>query len=465
MGEEIIAGHSKGNMASYGFGKFLTEFMEMAFTSLLYFFYVRTVGVDPLIVGLGTVIFAIWNAVNDPLVGYLTNRPFKFTKKWGRRFPWIMIGGIPYILCYILIFTPPNVDPQSGAWIIFIWFIATTCIFDLFNSIFFVNFSSLFPDKFRSAEERRTATGIQTPIGIIGVALGAILPPLIIDYDLAVSFIINAGAIIIVGIIVLFLSVPGCREDQITIDKYLDKHERKDESVSFFGSLKSSLKQKSFLFFIISYTLYRTLVISITASIPFVVEFALAEEETMQTLLSAGFLIGALIGSPVWALIALRTNNNKMTMLISSFLLALFTIPFIFPVKSSLECFLLANIMVWIIFLEIGNAYFNAFLNCVNAFEGYTLPILGGAITFALFTAINPEIYLLIDPIRIEVVLYVAGFISLMYLLYMSYIRVKNVLTHFDGEELRMLELTQRIFWIGASCLTYTFFSVVTWLI
>ncbi len=241
-----------------------------------------------------------------------------------------MIGGVPYIISYILIFSPPNVDPQSGAWIIFIWFIATTCIFDLFNSIFFVNFSSLFPDKFRSAEERRTATGIQTPIGIVGVALGAILPPLIIDYDIAVTFIVNSGAIVIVGMIVLLLSVPGCREDQVTIDKYLNKHERKDEGVSFFGSLKTSLKQKSFLFFIISYTLYRTLVISITASIPFVVEFALAEEETMQTLLSAGFLIGALIGSPLWAFIAQKTSNNKRTMLISSLLLAIFTVPFIF---------------------------------------------------------------------------------------------------------------------------------------
>ncbi|MHA2270092.1 MAG: MFS transporter, partial [Promethearchaeota archaeon] len=170
MGEEILVEHSKLNMASYGFGKFLTEFMEMAFTVWLYFFYVETIGVDSLIIGLAVVIYAIWNAVNDPLVGYLTNRPFKFTRKWGRRFPWIMVGGVAYILSYILIFSPPSLDPQSGAWIYFIWFIVSTAIFDTFNSIFFVNFASLFPDKFRSVDERRKATGIQTPIGIVGVA-------------------------------------------------------------------------------------------------------------------------------------------------------------------------------------------------------------------------------------------------------------------------------------------------------
>ena len=319
--------HSKLNMASYGFGKFLTEFMEMAFTVWLYSFYVRTIGVESWIIGLAVVIYAIYNALNDTFISYLTDRPFKFTRKWGRRFPWIMIGGVAYLLSFVLIFTPPDVDPQSGAWIFFIWFIASTCIFDTFNSIFFVNFASLFPDKFRSVNERRKATGIQTPIGIFGVALGALLPPMIINSDKAVSFVINAGVVIIIGMVVLMLAIPGSREDQITIDRYLDKHDIKDRA-PFFKTLKMSLKQKSFLVFIITYTLYRSLVISFQASIPFFVEFILEEE--VQTLLSAGFLVGALISSPLWASIAQKTNNNKNVMLINGFLLTVFTIPFVF---------------------------------------------------------------------------------------------------------------------------------------
>ncbi len=333
MGEETEIGHSNLNIASYGFGKFLTEFVEIAFTAWLYYFYVRTIGVDALIIGTAFVIYAIWNAVNDPLVGYLTNRPFKFTRKWGRRFPWVMLGGVIYLFSYLLVFSPslflPDVDPQSGAWIFFIWFIASTCLFDTFNSIFFVNFSALFPDKFRSVNERRKATGIQTPIGIIGVALGALLPPLIIIREEAVTFVINSGLVIIIGLIVLMLSIPGCREDQLTIDRYLDKHDT-EESVPFFKTLKMSLKQKSFLFFIITYTFYRSFVICFQASIPFFVEYVLGEEEGIQTFLSAGFLIGALISSPLWAKIAQKTNNNKKVMLINSILLTAFTVPFIF---------------------------------------------------------------------------------------------------------------------------------------
>ena len=103
--------HSKLNMASFGFAKFLNEFIEMAFTAWCFFFYEQVLGLETFWVGIGYIIFALWNAVNDPLMGFLTNRPVKFTRKWGRRFPWIIIGGVPYILSYTLIYMPPGSEP------------------------------------------------------------------------------------------------------------------------------------------------------------------------------------------------------------------------------------------------------------------------------------------------------------------------------------------------------------------
>jgi Na+/melibiose symporter-like transporter len=70
------------------------------------------------------------------------------------------------------------------------------------------------------------------------------------------------------------------------------------------------------------------LVISFQASIPFFTEFVLTQD--VETLLSAGFLVGALISSPLWAYIAQKTDNNKKVMLINSFLLTIFTVPFVF---------------------------------------------------------------------------------------------------------------------------------------
>ena len=310
--------HSKLNMASMGFAKFLNEFIEMAFTAWCFYFYEQVLHLETFWVGIGYIIFVLWNAVNDPLMGFLTNRPFKFTRKWGRRFPWIIIGGVPYVLSYTLIFTPPGSEPL----ILFLWLIFSTCLFDLFNSIFFINYVSLFPDKFRSVKERRTATAVQTPIGIIGIAIGALLPPMIIDDTVPGSFMVQGVIMAMIGLVVIVLAIPGCREDRRTIDLYLDKER---EKTPFFKLLKTALSQKSFLVFIITYSLYRCLVISFQASIPYLVEFVLLEDEIIVTILSAGFLLGSLFTSPLWARLAHKSNNNKKAMLISAVILIICT--------------------------------------------------------------------------------------------------------------------------------------------
>jgi GPH family glycoside/pentoside/hexuronide:cation symporter len=322
--------HSKKNMASYGFAKALNEFLDMAFTAFGFYYYESEIGLNVWLVGLGYVIFAIYNAINDPIVGYLTDRPFNFTKKWGRRFPWIMLGGIIWISSYILIFTPPNVDPVSGAWILFGWLLFATCFYDTFASIFFVNFSALFPDKFRSIEERRTANAIATPIGVLGIVAGGMLPPLFITFGEIRTYIIQAGVMLVIGLVILALAIPGCREDRATIDRYLTSHELKAKSRSFFGSLRNSLKQKSFLVFIITYTLYRSLVICVQSSIPYVIRFVIKREASSMTLVMAGFLIGALVSIPLWMKLARKTNDNRKVIMIAGFFLAFISIPLSF---------------------------------------------------------------------------------------------------------------------------------------
>lgn len=320
--------HSKKNMASYGFGNFMNEFVAMAFGTYAFYFYDKELHLDIWFVMAGFFFYAIYNAINDPLVGYLTNRVFKFTKKWGRRFPWILIGGVPFILSYILIFTPPALNPVSDAWLLFLWLIFTTCLFDTFASVFWVNFSSLFPDKFRSVKERRTATGLQVPIGLVGVALGAIVPPIFITPNIPSTYIIQAGGVIIIGLIGLGLAIPGVRDDQDAVDRYLETHKAREKGPSFFKSLGSALKQRSFVAFIISYTLYRTLVQSMTASVPYVVnDFGLDEDAAIP--IFAGFLIGALVSTPIWVKAAHKTNNNKRIMIYCGLLMGIFTIPLI----------------------------------------------------------------------------------------------------------------------------------------
>ena len=316
--------HSKLNMASYGCGKALNEFFNMAFGATAFYFYEASLALTSLLAGIGFMIYAVWNAVNDPLVGYLTNRKFKFTKKWGRRFPWMLIGGIPWILSYFLIFAPPF--PYSNQLGLFFWLIFTTCLFDLFGSFWFINFMSLFPDKFRGTKERRLASGIATPVGILGIALGAILPSLFYSYEIPSSFMVAAGVIVIGAFIMFGLSIPGCRDEKIYVEQYLQKYEENPQRTSFFRMFVKSLKHKNFVVFIITYLLYQFLTNSMIASIPYLNNFVLGQEESATTLIMAGFLVGALVSIFFWIFAAQKTNKNKIVLVIAGYYMALLTL-------------------------------------------------------------------------------------------------------------------------------------------
>lgn len=342
---QINLQHSKANMASYGLGGLGREFLKMAFDTYVFFYYETEIGLNVWYIGAALIIFAIYNAINDPLIGYLTNREFNFTKKWGRRFPLILIGGIPMGMCYFLMFTPPTVDPKSGALVLFVWLLIVACLYDTFHSLFFVNYQSLFPDKFRSAEERRSVTSITVPLGVLGVALGAIIPPLFITYGSLETYAFQGGIAFIFCVLMIVVSIPGIREDPKTIDHYLKTlEEEKEDRMTFLDSLKNAVKQRSFMSFVILYTLYSATTVSMTSSISYVVRFILKLEAGATTLLMAGMLIGTLVSSPFWSRLAKKTNNNRLVMLTSTLLMSLFTFPFIF-LESYI--FLIIAITIW----------------------------------------------------------------------------------------------------------------------
>jgi len=327
--------HSKIGMVSYGFNSFSREFLRIAFTTFGFFFYESELGLNVWLIFLAYFIFAIYNMFNDPIVGYLTNKPFKFTKKWGRRFPWILLGGLPWGFTYMLIFTPPTYDAVGGAWILFAWLLFTTCLFDTFHSILFVNFQSLFVDKYRSVQERRTASGVYIMIGVVGVALGSILPPLLFQSTEGAvtnypSFAFQGLIVAIITFVGFALAIPGSREDQVTIDLYLASQTGEREKTPFFKSLFTALKQTPFIAFMVFYLLYQSLVETMQASVLYTVKYSLKMPDSATTLIFAAFLIGVLVSTPFWMYYSKKVKNNKKVMLISGLLLAAFTIPITF---------------------------------------------------------------------------------------------------------------------------------------
>jgi len=322
--------HSKLVYLSNGFGRFNDEFLSMAFGAFVFFFYETEIKLNVWLISLALIIFALYNAVNDPIIGYLTDRPFKFTKKWGRRFPWIMLGGFPWIICYVLLFSPPSQDPVEGAIVIFLWLIFATCLYDTFQSLYMVNFYALFPDKFRSIKERRSAASMGITVSVFGIVLGAIIPPLLITFGDIQSYTFMAIVVVIVGLIVILLAIPGIRDDKIYVNLYLEKVKDEPKRESFFKTMKTQIKQKNFRAYFIAFVFYQSMTACMIASLPYMVRYVFQMEAEATTLIMAGFLVGSLISFPLWWFIGHKIDDNRKTIIIAGVVMVIFTAPMTF---------------------------------------------------------------------------------------------------------------------------------------
>src|SRR5512143_3612855 len=67
-------------------------------------FLTDVVGVSPAIAALAIFIGSTWDYVNDPIVGYISDRT---RTRWGRRRPFLLFGALPFALAFMLLWWRP----------------------------------------------------------------------------------------------------------------------------------------------------------------------------------------------------------------------------------------------------------------------------------------------------------------------------------------------------------------------
>ncbi len=307
-------------MASYGVGKFLAEFLTGAYGIMVYYFYESEMHLDALYVTIATVIYSIWNAVNDPLIGYITGKTNKFTKKFGRHTPWILSGILLCCLAYVGIFAVPA-WVQASSLRLFFWMVIFVCLYDGCYSLWEVNYQGVFPNKFRSTEERSKTAVISTSIGVFGIALGAVLPPLFYSYGKPESFAISAmiiGAIGILGTVLIRRGVKETPEMRASSEKI-----EQQEEMGFFKALVQAIKHREFLALLLMFFFYQSACMCMTGSVNYVVSGVLGMKSSATTPIFAGMLVGALLSIILWRQVANRIrNNNQKLLVVTSFAMA-----------------------------------------------------------------------------------------------------------------------------------------------
>lgn len=100
----------------YGFGAVANGAKSNGFNYLLLFYYSQVIGLRADLVSLGILIALVFDAISDPLVGYISDNTHS---KLGRRHPYMYAAGVPVALAYYFLWSPPAWD-ETGMFLYFV---------------------------------------------------------------------------------------------------------------------------------------------------------------------------------------------------------------------------------------------------------------------------------------------------------------------------------------------------------
>ena len=240
-----------------GITKSGSDMFGALFMGALFGFYVDILHMDPINYGIVMIIFAVWNAINDPIFGYMSDK--KRMDKRGKRAFFVRISIPFYFVGYLMFWLASSRWSQVS---LFVFLLIALFIFDTGLTIAGLNISAMQVDQTSSTNERTRIVMIAMLLSMIPVGLASMTPNLVIPSKTLSSS--NMALIFIsIGIIALILMVFGSLKLK---EKSLEGED--SQPLPIWPAIKETFKSKSFIFFVIFSFMMNAVAINLLAVIP-----------------------------------------------------------------------------------------------------------------------------------------------------------------------------------------------------
>lgn len=275
------------------------------------FFYTDRMGLPVALTALAATINAIWDGVDDPLFGYLSDRN---RVRHGRRF-WLFFSFPLYVIATTLIWTPPAGLEQNA---MFAYYLTFLLLFETAATISWVNYRSLFPSHFPEERQRTNASAIRKALGAVAMIVSISLAPLIYGRFgfAAMGAVFSVGAAILLG---LFLW--RIRENRNATDAPAQ------ETPNIFAAFAHAFRNRAFVIYVLVYGFIIFAQLVLVSGIPFYTKYSLGMDEGATSMLLAAILVVGIPGVLLWMWLQ-RRIGSKASWLASALMMAAGLVPF-----------------------------------------------------------------------------------------------------------------------------------------
>lgn len=203
----------------YGSGDFGLSSISMM-RSVFYAIYLTdVVGLDPRLASFGALFGIIYDAINDPLIGMISDR---VRSRWGRRRPFLLIFAIPFGLSFVILWTAPAWDSQVA---LILYVTMSFALVDTLGTLISVPYYSLMPELAPDYDERTGLSGFRTVFQLAASLAIVITVPMIMDWALEAGYSQQQGFMIAgsifgtigtIAILIIFFTIRETADVEVT---------------------------------------------------------------------------------------------------------------------------------------------------------------------------------------------------------------------------------------------------------
>jgi GPH family glycoside/pentoside/hexuronide:cation symporter len=246
--------------------------------------------------GIAFMIGKIWDAVTDPVTGYVSDRT---VTRFGRRRPFMAVGAILLFGSMALMFSSPAIGNPA---VLFAVVTVLFCLLSLAYTLVNIPYAALLPELTNDFDERTTLTGYRMSFAVVGtlVGAGAVLP--LVD-----AFGGNRSGWLGMGVVTGFLMLASAFGTVFAVRE--PKRERAAEGIGFFRTCIEVLGLKVFLKALLPWTFFIAGTSVIQGSLIYFFRNIYGDEGLFQIALLF-LLVTSLVFIPVWLLISRRLGKR-----------------------------------------------------------------------------------------------------------------------------------------------------------